>query len=445
MKNVTKIFLIPFLLFVVPVFSQIPANVSRVTKPVIQNNKLTDSAYKFIELKPAFEWNSSSDGVYKAFIENEIYVDWPLKGQIIQRNSNNVGIINLRGRCTDLSVTSLLVTATPIEGGIAKSKTISVNIAGSFSDTIHLNGGDYSIKLVEYIKNGNIITNPIYIKEIVRVGVGEVFLMWGHSFMTGTVGVSSQSQRSRTVKTFVFDNSNFAFFQNLEQMPIEYQKIDENSTGPFAGTSWIFGPLGDSLVKKFDVPVLLYSSSFGGSNIYQNKQNITNQPFGYTWFGNGIWQNNGFPFKTVQAAFQRYVPYSGLRAVIVAHGVNDNDNTYNGGDINNFKSNFEFVINRIRTVEANNSPNLGFILGLEDDQFWNINNQILSIIQNDPNIYLGIDLRDSNTWGNWRDDSYGTNRGHYVGFPGLVKYLQLWNNAITTSKVNAMTPLLSSF
>ncbi|MDP5139524.1 MAG: hypothetical protein NWP83_03530, partial [Spirosomaceae bacterium] len=262
------------------------------------------------------------------------------------------------------------------------------------------------------------------------------------SFMTGVIGTNAADARSRCVPA-VYENPAYAnnnFFQNIPLLPMEFKQMDENEVGPFAIKSWILSGLADTLVNRLQVPVLIYSAAFGGSNIYQNYKNIRNEPFGYTWFGNGIWQNNGFPFKTIEATFGRYVPVTGLRGIITAHGVNDNSTIY--ADPVNFASNFNFVINHIRTVSANNAPNLAFMLGMEDDQFNAINNQLVNIINNDPNIFMGIDLRDPATHGSWRDDSYGTDRGHFINMLGLEKYLGLWANAIQNSFFTNTTPIV---
>ncbi|MDP5120687.1 MAG: hypothetical protein NWQ46_03775, partial [Spirosomaceae bacterium] len=298
----------------------------------------------------------------------------------------------------------------------------------------------------ELYTNGIFVnTNSARSASLARVGIGEVLLMWGHSFMAGPGGgtsISSNDQRSRTIPTVLAnpDYPNNNFFQNIPELPLQFKPMDEGQVGPFGMESWFFSGLADTLINRLQVPVLIYSAAFGGSNIYQNYKNIRNEPFGYTWFGNGIWQNNGFPFKPIEATFGRYVPVTGLRGIITAHGVNDNSTLY--ADPVNFASNFNFVINHIRTVSANNAPNLAFMLGMEDDQFNAINNQLVNIINNDPNIFMGIDLRDPATHGSWRDDSYGTDRGHFINMLGLEKYLGLWANAIQNSFFTNTTPIV---
>lgn len=428
-------------------FSQVSENINRNSSPSAATN-LVDSATRSIELMPNFLWDANDFGtLYSAKIVQEIFVEWPKPGQVVQRNNSNVAPLQIKGHCSDLDVDSVKVTVSVIEGGAAKSKNFFVDAEGKFSGTIDLNGGDYLVTVSDYYYQGLLVLNPQYTCEISRVGIGEVILLWGHSFMEGPNNLPGQaavSERARTIKTFIFQEDNYyQYFQNLEEMPFEFKKIDENSVGPFAKTSWIAGIIADSLVNRLDVPVLMYSTAFGGSNIYQNRQNITNQPFGYTWFGNGSWQNNGFPFKALQASFSKYIPHTGVRGVVVHHGSNDVNNASNGGNYNDFQSNYEFVLNRIRTVEAYNNTDLAFVINVEGQDSNVLNPQIENIINNDPNIHLGVDLRDPSTLGPWRE--FGNGGGHFEGQAGLEKYAELWTDVLTVPLINSMTPIMTSF
>ncbi|MCF8342738.1 MAG: hypothetical protein K9I82_17305 [Chitinophagaceae bacterium] len=99
--------------------------------------------------------------------------------------------------------------------------------------------------------------------------------------------------------------------------------------------------------------VLIYSSAFGGSRIIQNKQNIANEPFDEPWFPN--FEENDFPFRAVQSKTQQYIAKTGLRGVLVHHGINDVPFA------NQLESNFQYVINQIRNTEMN-LPNSSFFL-----------------------------------------------------------------------------------
>lgn len=437
--NLYSLFLVFFT--VTPLFAQVQQKVERYSEPTSQSH-VRDSVTNFIQLNPGFGWTARPDTTYLGVaVKPPVNIEFPKERQIIQRGNDNKAWLYVKGSC-EPNIDSLKITATSVAGGTTKSKNLKAT-NGIFEGAIQLTGGDYQFTATELYTNGVLVNiNTARSVSLARVGVGEVLLMWGHSFMTGEDGTNAIDLRSRTIPT-IRENADYPnnnFFQNINDLPLEFNQLDEGQVGPFATKSWIFSGLADTLVNRLQVPVLIYATAFGGSNIYQNYKNIRNEPFGYTWFGDGIWQNNGFPFKSVAATFERYVPVTGLRGIITAHGVNDNSTLY--ADPVNFASNFNFVINHIRTVSANNAPNLAFMLGLEDGQFDVINNQLENIINNDPNIYMGIDLRDPATHGEWRDDfSYGENRGHFRGLQGLEKYLGLWANAIQNSFFTNTTPI----
>lgn len=138
----------------------------------------------------------------------------------------------------------------------------------------------------------------------------------------------------------------------------------------------------------------------------------------------------GFPYRPKTAVFQRYIPLTGLRAVWVHHGLNDQNNDVNGGNLLDFQSNFEFVLNHIRTVEAGGSP-IPFFLARKDSQYVEINQQINQIIATLPQVYPGLDLRDPQWVGPWRDAvPGGTGSGHFIGQASLDQYVRGWHEVL---------------
>ena len=422
----SKIVLLAFLSLVLSQsYAQIPLYKSRSSLSNISS--VRDSAQKSITLLPNFSWVPSSGITYQTVItEGDLTLDWPKKNQIFQRDNSNKGWVYVKGNCTNMSVDSVEISASVVQGGQGKVKNIPVDAYGFFEGAIQLDGGDYSIEVSEFYANSGPKLNAVK-KVISRVGVGEVLMVWGHSFMEGD-GISQPASdpRSRTIKNvFRFDPPN-SYFQDLSLLPFSFEQINTDM-GPFNSTSWIFGALADTLVNRLNVPVLIYSAAFGGSRVIQNKQNISNEPFNEPWFGS--FESYGFPFRAVQAVTQRFVPQTGIRGVIVHHGINDN--TYSS----QLQSNYEYVIDYIRNTEVGFS-NMPFFLAFEMSNFTAINSAIQNIVDNDVNIYPGIDLRQSFTIGPWRenDDGYcGYGCGHFRGTYGLQKYLEFWKDVIPNS------------
>lgn len=367
-------------------------------------------------------------------------VSSPLPGQVFQRSNENLTAIPIRGNVFG-PIDSVLITATECETRVVYKKYAVVNPQyQTFTVDFALPPGDYRWT---FGVNEKVDSKEV---EIKRAGIGEVFLVWGHSFMQGPLGNGQKAEdpRSRTVKTFYNDpviDPN-GIFQNISSLPIIFEQITAENLGPFQNHSWIYGALADSLVKKLQMPVLIYSAAFGGSNIYQNRQNIVNEPFGYTWFRGGVLQENGFPFKVLSVVFQRYVPVTGLRAILVHHGLNDSGSLLDKENSIHFKANFKTVINQIRNVEVGGFP-ISLFLAKEDAQYIDINQQIEALMQEEPAIYRGLDLTNPETVGPWRDDNPGgTGRGHFIGSEGLKQYLKGWHAALHPLNWTDYNPLL---
>ncbi len=413
---------------------QIPLTKNRVN----YNNTgiLQDSAQKSISILPTTSITSIGGKTYETFITNgDIIMEWPKPGQVYQRDNSNKGWVYIKGTSTNPLIDSLLIQTLPIEGGIGKSKAIKRPLNGNFETAIELVGGDYEIRVIEYYSQNKYLTKGVR-KSIFRVGVGEVLMVWGHSFVSAVDEdapnpvVPAQRERSRTIKNVFPGNP---FFTNIPGLPFTFMKI-EGDLGPFNSYPWSWGIVADSLVDRLNVPVLIYSSAFGGSNIFMNRKNILNEPFGFTWFNYGgqLFQDFGFPYRAVQAVFQQYTPQTGIRGVLVQHGVNDQST----GREAMFRDDYLFVLNTIRNNEANFS-NMPFFLAYEDLNFSQINNQIQEILTNPgtyPDFRQGIDLRDISTRGPWRNEN---GQGHFVGMLGLKKYAELWINAIPNSFFNS--------
>lgn len=417
-----------FILFFISIVCQAQFYQSKSRTSPLTASPTIDIRTQRIELNPGFL--VAPGQVYEARINplwqgmDSVYS--PLPGHVFQRSNEALTSIPIRGKVFG-PVDSVLVTATSWETGVSYQKKFFVSPQPkTFDGTWALPPGDYAW---HFVPSGG---GSAKSSEITRAGIGEVFLAWGHSFMQGPgIGQAAQDPRSRTIKTY-FDipEYNNNFFQNIPALPVTFEQITARDLGPFCRDSWIFGALADSLVRQLQMPVLIYSVAFGGSSVYQNRQNLVNEPFGYPWFGEGVLQLNGFPYRPITAVFQRYVPLTGLRAIWVHHGVNDHNNDFNGGDRWQFEANFLTVIQHIRQTEAPNHP-IPFFLAREDSQYTEINQQIASLIQSVPQVYPGLDLRDEQWVGPWRDGNPGgENRGHFIGELGLQQYLRGWHETL---------------
>ena len=405
-----------------------------------------DSVNSYILLAPGFSVAATATAFYKAVIvAKQIEVDFPKPNQIIQRNNSNQGLLRISGTC-DSNAVAVEAQLIPIQGGVATNAVFSA-VNGRYKDSLLLTGGDYRLvvkTIARYTSSGS-GTVPVYgtSRMVERVGVGEVLLLWGHSFMCGDPGYDEPASDARvrtvvTVRNPAIPNEP-GKLQSLDELPYTFQAITDSNIGPFGVHSWMWGRFGDTLARRLNVPILLYMASYGGSNVWMNMKNIKREPFGFDWF-NGqdqFWM----PYRPVEATFYKYIPITGIRGVLAEHGGNDVSAQF----LTTLYENFVFVINHTRTVQAHH-PSLAFKLSKEGVDFLNqnsavVNEKIQQVLNTVPNTSLGIDLSDPNTQGPWRDDN---GRGHFRGKSGHDKYLELWKAVVPNSFFTTTTPKLAT-
>lgn len=397
-----------------------------------------DSANRYILLMPGFSVVAANTGFYQGVIVGkQIEVEFPRPNQIIQRNNSNQALLRIAGTC-DSNAVAVEVNLTPIQGGAAKSDLFQPK-NGRFLDSLWLTGGDYRLEVRTILRYDSSV--PIYgTKQLVeRVGVGEVLLLWGHSFVAGDPGYDEPAMdpRVRTVTTVRNPTvpGEPGKLQDLDALPYTFQALTVSNIGPFGVNSWMWGAFGDTLARRLNVPILLYMASYGGSNVWMNMKNIKRERFGFDWFGgqDQYWM----PYRPVEAAFYKYVPITGIRGILAEHGGNDVSERFSG----TLYENFVFVINHTRTVQAAHES-LAFVVSKEGADFLNqnssaVNDQIQQVLSTIPNTRLGLDLSDPATQGPWRDDG---GKGHFRGKSGHDKYLELWKAAVPNSFFSTTTP-----
>lgn len=420
----------------------IPPTITRSTQLVVPPTK-RDSAVRSVTLNPGFKVTPAATNYYETVLV-PLYIEWPKPGQIVQRDNANKAWLYIKGECVDPTISQIEARAVPIQGGSPKTKIWNLS-GGVFEGALELIGGDYRIEVRE-IKN-YVLGSPVYgrLQTLERVGVGEVLLIWGHSFMGGPgYAEAANDPRVRTVITVrnpLIPNEP-GRLQDLSILPFKYQQIDKGDVGPFAGSSWIWATLGDTLAARLNVPIFIYSAAFGGSNVLHNKRNIDNQPFGYNWFG--YLDQYRLPYRPVEATFQKYVPFSGIRAVLCQHGSND-QGSLPYADPANFYNDLRYVIAHTRNVQAQH-PELAYVICIERNHTLNanmdiINNHLINVLANTPNTYQGIDFGQMSTVGPWRDEN---GYGHFRNASGYHKYLELWKDAITSSLFTTSTPKMAN-
>lgn len=362
-------------------------------------------------------------------------VTYPISRMVIQRNTANQATVQVAGSygiALD-RVEARAVVRTAGQGTTTNWTVLQANPQnGQFTGTMPVTGGWYSIQ-VRGLLNGSVVAQD----SVERFGVGEVFAIIGHSNAQGSGCTINGVERCPTiaganddrVTVVALDQSTPVFDQYLNTGDTRYlpgqafaRLMTNNGSSPFASIAWLWGRMGDELVRQTNVPVLIYNAGFGGSTMQQMYWAAYDIPFQHSF----VRYNIRMPYVNLRNLMNLYVPSTGIRAVLVQHGENDRSNPADS----TYKY-YAGVIDKIRA--ESDKPNLGHIVSISSfvgARFDNVRDaQIRIINQANYRTFQGPDLDNIFTTDDRPD-------GIHFSPTGQVKAGDLWASAINATYQN---------
>jgi len=366
-------------------------------------------------------------------------VVFPVSRIVLQRdNVNNEAKVNITGTFTS-SVTRIeaqLKTRGGENGSAVGWTTISNNPSGgSFRGSLTGKGGRYDLEV--RAMNGNSQVGSTVVVE--KVGVGEVFFIVGHSNAAGGSSPSLGAQSDMVSSIDPMQNNPGQYDQYFNTgnpdllPPLKFTQLCANC-GMAPGIkdiSWFWGRVGDNLVRSLNVPVLFYSAAFGGTNMEQTYMSAYDIPFTHSFVNYSI----RMPYVNIRNGLQKYVPQTGLRAILSGHGVNDRFVT---NAESSFRNNNINVIKKTRAESGyNDLPWMVAISGWADGRIDYLENAQRSVILSTPNVWQGGNLNNVGNWGR-NDDKV------HFNIVGQGSAADEWSNAILSNNFLAYSrPLLA--
>ncbi|WP_185155408.1 DUF11 domain-containing protein [Rudanella paleaurantiibacter] len=338
---------------------------------------------------------------------------------------------------------------------------------GQFVGTVTVSGGWYQINV-----RGRLGTSVVGTDAVDRVGVGEVFAILGHSNAQGTscgngtwgytgpdlcptidgaLDDRVSCARLNLNNSANFNNPAFDLYEQTgdnRYLPglTAFEKYNTYvGSSPFSRFAWFWGKMGDLLVQQLGVPVLLYNAGFGGSRM----QDVYNSAYDIPFQHGFIRYDIRMPYVNIRNIMNLYVPSTGLRAVLVQHGVNDRDNS-----TETIRTHYLGVIDKVRAEF--NLPSLAWIVSKDSyigAPFENVRaaqDAVINRAEGDQ-IYPGPDLdqvvmfnpaysfdeNNNNPALRWRPD------GLHYSPAGQQEVAVRWSNVLgQQSLLNAITPVL---
>lgn len=363
-----------------------------------------------------------------SYLFGQVTVTYPKPYIVIQRDHDNWGTVHISGTLSE--------TADRVEARFIKKAedpgestgnwfVLDNQIQGNeFYGQSKLKGGRYQLE-VRAMKGQQQVGS---ITKVENVGVGEVFLIVGHSNAQGSGGTHASSDLvvSMDINADRDKRLEYELTANPELLPKEFSPFTTgHGMAPFAGNPWFWGKFADRVVEELKVPVLLYSAAFGGSNMLQTFMSAKGEYFDHGFIRAAI----RMPYINIENTILHLVPKTGIRAILSAHGINDNGSTEE-----EFYTNHKGVIDFSRSYE--NSASLTWMVAnscYNDGIMEQLHRAQERLIQL-PNVFRGPNL---NSIGN-----SGRTDGLHFNQEGQDKAAELWSEAVTNSDFLAnSTPL----
>jgi len=252
-----------------------------------------------------------------------INLDLPLTRTVYQRDSNNRAIIPVRGRFSgeaDLVQLRLIPRSETQRGGAEWQTVINRGTSGTLRTSTAATGGWYNLE-IRALAGSTIVATGL----VERVGVGEVFVVVGHSVAAGQDENMEGADDDR-VNTVAVDQESRAFKKYLETgSPTDLPEAGFCHFGsgvapaPFGHGNYFWSKFGELLAKQENVPVLIYNAAFGGTSLEHWSKSAQGIPFQHSFVKSSI----GMPYINLQNTLNKYVPLTGLRAILADQGQND--------------------------------------------------------------------------------------------------------------------------
>ena len=347
----------------------------------------------------------------------QLQLTFPVPRIVFQRNQANQAAVPFRAVLT-APVTRVNVRLVVRQGGITTGWTTFTPANGVVSGRIpSVEGGWYDLELESFAGQ-----TSLGIKRVQRVGVGEVLLASGQSNAQGFAYETGAFDDRVSCVNYYDDEITESRF------PLTFSPVSGPiNVGP-TDFLYIYGLLGDKLVQRLGVPVLIYGAALGGTSSTQWRQTAeghTDIPDAVQWSG----ADDLRPYRAIKSTLNHYVQRTGLRAILWHQGESDK-----GQPTSTYAGNLQKIIETSRQdVGASTLPwvvaRASWLDGSGDDNIVDAQNQVIAQV---PFCFPGPN---TNLYGNdYRQDGTHFQKSFY---PQLA---ELWNQSLSNDFLGQSTP-----
>jgi hypothetical protein len=251
-------------------------------------------------------------------------VEFPGKHTVFQRNQANEGQIPVGGICTFpyQKIEARLVSIPQNEGNSGPWTSLNVPARkGVFYGVLTAKGGWYQLQL-RGIKEGEEADTT----SVFPIGVGEVFLVAGHSNAMGLPDLGAKGGSNQVVSfnalNKILNVENITVAPNAPMPSPTFSPFDaKNFAFPSGESAWYWSELGQLISDRLKVPVLFMNAGWAAANSVNWREaaqgsNTLNIYVGKNW-------PNRQPYSNLINTLRYYHSWLGIRGVLWFHGEND--------------------------------------------------------------------------------------------------------------------------
>lgn len=346
----------------------------------------------------------------------------PITDQVNQRNAKNLAYVTVSGQCAQTADT-IECRFVPITGGVAVIQQL-VPVGGLFSGDCLVSGGQYALVVVELTA-----TLETSRATLARVGVGEVFLISGHSVAAGDATYILEGSADNRVVCIPNDpngkDAKYRQTANAADLPTNFGPYTSGVfPAPFGERTYFWSKFGERVANALNVPVFIMNAAWGGTSLEHWAKSSQGQPMAADGHFPG-WHDDSFnfPYANVKNALSRYVSLTGVRAILCDHGQNDWPQTDADKITINYKTWVQQAKNDVGDLD------LAFVINRQTP-FRNcpaVRTAQQRVIDETVGGFAGPDYDAVLT------DSVDRYDNIHLTIPGQVKAAQAWADAVTTT------------
>ena len=251
-----------------------------------------------------------------------LHLTSPANRLVYQRGLNGTALLRITGSGAAPGAT-LEARLSPVNSYATAERWQSLGTAsadGSFDERLRAEAGWYRLNVRAKTRRGETIAT------VDRVGVGEVFIVVGHSVAHGG-RTNLAGAMDDSVNTIAWPTNSDAARKDYERtahpqfLPplLGTHFTNDVVPGPFGHGTYFWAQFAERVARTQDVPVLLLNAAFGGTSLEHWAKSARGDRFEHRFVKSDL----RMPYINLHHALRHYAAVTGVRAILADQGQND--------------------------------------------------------------------------------------------------------------------------